>query len=120
MASRIVNNTNNSQELVINEPTTWDLVNVGEEITCRSATVYNALAWIAPLFAHLQKAAEGVKLLAKAREEENAMEIDISDMRNYYEIQGKNECDLYWQITQHQSFESTLAEESFNEIVRDS
>jgi hypothetical protein len=47
------------------------------------------------------------------------MEIDISDMHSYYETLSKNASELFWEITQHQSFESALAEERFNEIVRD-
>jgi hypothetical protein len=47
------------------------------------------------------------------------MEIDISDMRSYYETQSKNPSELFWKITQNQSFESALAEEPFKEIVRD-
>jgi hypothetical protein len=47
------------------------------------------------------------------------MEIDISDMRSNYKTGSKNASELFWKITQNQSFESALAEELFNEIVRD-
>jgi hypothetical protein len=47
------------------------------------------------------------------------MEIDISDMRSHYETLSKNASELFWEITQNQSFESGLAEEHFNDIVRD-
>jgi hypothetical protein len=56
---------------------------------------------------------------AEAREQDDAMEIDISDMRSYYETLSKNASELFWEITQNQPFESDLAEEHFNEIVRD-
>jgi hypothetical protein len=47
------------------------------------------------------------------------MEIYISVMRNYYEIVTKNASELFWEITQNQSFKSTLAEEHVNIIVRE-
>jgi hypothetical protein len=43
MASGSGNNANTSQELVIYEPTTWDLVYAGEEVNRPSATVCNPL-----------------------------------------------------------------------------
>jgi hypothetical protein len=76
-------------------------------------------AWITQLFARLQKADEDLRVLAQGREEEDAMEIDISDMRSYYETLSKYGAELFWEITQNQSFESALAEERFHEIVRD-
>jgi hypothetical protein len=47
------------------------------------------------------------------------MEIDSSDMRSYYETLSNIGSELFWEITYNQSFESALAEECFNEIVRD-
>jgi hypothetical protein len=117
MASGSGNNANTSQELVIYEPTPWDLVYAGEEVNRPSSTVCNPPALITQLFACLQQAQEDVRLLAEAREEEEAMEIDISDMRSYYETLSKNASELFWEITQNQSFESALAEEGFNKIV---
>jgi hypothetical protein len=67
MVSRIVSNPNTSQELVIYEIMTWDLVYAGEEVNRPSATVCNLPAWITQLFAHLQKAEEDIRLLAEAR-----------------------------------------------------
>jgi hypothetical protein len=119
MASGSGNNTNTTQEVVIYEPMTWDLVYAGEEVNRHSAMVSNPPAWITQLFACLQKAEEDIRLLADGREEEDVMEIDISDMRNYYETLSKNASELFWEITQNQSFESVLVEERFNEIVRD-
>jgi hypothetical protein len=119
MASGSGNNANTSQELVIYDPTTWALVYVGEEVNRPSAMVSNPPAWITQLFAGLQKAEDDVRLLAEVREEEDAMEIEISDMRSYYETLSKNATELFWEIAQNQSFESVLAEECFNEIVRD-
>jgi hypothetical protein len=119
MSSGSGDNTNTSQELVIYEPTTWDLVYAGEEVNHPSATVCNSPPWITQIFSHLKKAEEDVRLVAEAREEEDAMEINISEMRNYYETLSKNASELFWAITQNQSFESAVAEERFNIIVRD-
>jgi hypothetical protein len=47
------------------------------------------------------------------------MEIDISDMRSYYETLSKNVFELFWEITQNPSLESALADKCFNEIIRD-
>jgi hypothetical protein len=52
-------------------------------------------AWITQLFARLQKADEDVRLLAEAREEEDAMEIDISYMRSFYDTRNKNASELF-------------------------
>jgi hypothetical protein len=46
MASGSGNNTKTSQELVIYEPTTWNLVYAGEEVKRPSATVSNSPARI--------------------------------------------------------------------------
>jgi chromatin segregation and condensation protein Rec8/ScpA/Scc1 (kleisin family) len=119
MSSGSGHNANTSQELVIYEPTTWDLVDALEEVNHPSATVCNPPAWISQLFARLQKVEEDVRLLAEAREEEDVMEIDISDMRSYYKTLSKNASELFWEMTQNQSFESARAEERFKEIVRD-
>jgi hypothetical protein len=80
--------------------------------------VCNPPAWITQHFACLQKAEDDVRLLAEAREEEDAMEINISEMRSYYETLSKNASALFSQITQNHLFESALAEECFHEIVR--
>jgi hypothetical protein len=119
MASRSGNNANTSQELVLYEPTTCDLVNAEEKVNHPSATVCNPPAWITQLFACLQKAEEDVRLVAEAREEEDVMEIHIFDMCSYYKTLTRNESELFWEITQNDSFESALVEESFNNIVRD-
>jgi hypothetical protein len=65
--------TNTSKELVIYEPTTWDLVYTGEEVNRPSTMVTNPPAWLVQLFSRLQKAEEDVKLLADARNDEDAM-----------------------------------------------
>jgi hypothetical protein len=91
----------------------------GEEVNRPFTMVCHLPAWITQLFAYLKKAEEDVRLLAEAREEEDAMEINISDMRSYYKTLSKNASELFWEITQNQSFESALAEEHFNEIVRE-
>jgi hypothetical protein len=119
MASGSGNTTNSSQELVIYKPTTWDLVYTGEEVNCPSTTVCSPPTWISQRFSRLQKAEEDVTFLAEVRQEEDAMEIDISSMRNYYEALSKNAYELIWEITQNQSLETPLAEERFNIIVRD-
>jgi hypothetical protein len=46
MASGTGNKTNTSQELVMYEPTTWDLVYTGEEVNRPSTTVCNPPAWL--------------------------------------------------------------------------
>jgi hypothetical protein len=69
--------TNTSKELVIYEPTTWDLVYTGEEVNRPSTTVTNPPAWLVQLFSRLQQAEQDAKLLADARRDEDAMEIDI-------------------------------------------
>jgi hypothetical protein len=96
MASGSGKNANTSQDLVIYEPTTWHVVYAGVEVNRPSATVCNPHAWIPQLFAHLQNAEEHVRLLGKAREEPDAMEIDISDMHSYFEIPKKNASELFW------------------------
>jgi hypothetical protein len=83
MASASGDNTDTSQELVIFEPTTEDLVYAGEEVNHSSATACNYPTWITQLFSRLQKADKYVRLLAEAREEEDAMEIDISEICCY-------------------------------------
>jgi hypothetical protein len=67
MASGSGNKTNTSQELVIYEPTTLDLVYTGKEVNLPSTTVCNPPAWISHLFSRLQKEEEDVRLLAEAR-----------------------------------------------------
>jgi hypothetical protein len=67
--------------VIIYEPRIWDLVYAEEEVNHPSATVRNPPAWITQLFARLQKAEDDVILFAEARQEEDAMEINISDMR---------------------------------------
>jgi hypothetical protein len=47
------------------------------------------------------------------------MEIDFSDMHSYYKAVRKNASELFGEITQNQSFDSSLADDRFNEIVRD-
>jgi hypothetical protein len=119
MASGNGNKTYTSQKLVIYEPTTWNLVYTGEEVNRPSTTVCNPPAWLRQLFSPLQKAEEDVRLLAEARQEEDAMEIDISEIRNYYDALSKNAVKLFWEITQNQYLETALAEERFKVIVRD-
>jgi hypothetical protein len=53
--------------------------------------VYNHPAWITQLFAHFQKAEDDVRLLAEQREDEDTMEIDISDMHCYDKTLSTNE-----------------------------
>jgi hypothetical protein len=50
---------------------------------------------ITQLLTRLQKVAEDVRLLAEASEEEDVMEMDISDIRNYYETLSKKACELF-------------------------
>jgi hypothetical protein len=47
------------------------------------------------------------------------MEVDISKMRIYNKSPSKNVREIFWIIIQNQLFESTLAEECVNQIVRD-
>jgi hypothetical protein len=111
--------TNTSKELVIYEPTTWDLVYTGEEVNCSSTTVTNPPAWLVQLFSRLQKAEEDIKLLADARNDEDAMEIDIAHLRDYYETLSKNASELFWEITQDATLQNALTQERFNMIVKD-
>jgi hypothetical protein len=117
MASR--SRTNTSKELVIYEPTTWDLVNTGEEVNRPSTAVTNPPAWLVQLFSRLQKAEDDVKLLADARNDEDAMEIDISHLRDYYETLSKNASELFYEITQDSTLQNALKQERFNMIVKD-
>jgi hypothetical protein len=64
-------------------------------LTALLATVCNSPTWITQLLAHLQKAEEDIRLLAEARDEEDAMEIDISEMRQYYKTLSKNASKLF-------------------------
>jgi hypothetical protein len=52
--------------------------------------VWNLLASITQLFAHFHEVKDDIRLFAEAREEEDAMKIDISDMRNYYDTLSRN------------------------------
>jgi hypothetical protein len=81
--------------------------------------VCNPPAWITQLFARLHKGEEVVRLLPEARDDQDAMEIDISDMCSDYKTVSKNASELFWEITQNQSFESALVGKHFNEIVQD-
>jgi hypothetical protein len=83
------------------KPMTWDPVHAREEVDRPFATIYNPLGWITKLFGRLQRAEEDVRLLAEAREEEDAMEIDISNMRSYYETVSNNASELFWEISQN-------------------
>jgi hypothetical protein len=76
-------------------------------------------AWLVQLFSRLQKAEEDVKLLADARNDDDAMEIDISHLRDYYETLSKNASELFWEITQDVSLQNELTQERFNIIVKD-
>jgi hypothetical protein len=87
--------TNTSKELVIYEPTTWGLVYIGEKVNHLSTTVTNPPAWLVQLLSGLQKAEEDVKVQADARRDEDAMEIDISHLRDYYETFSKNASELF-------------------------
>jgi hypothetical protein len=87
--------TNTSKELVIYEPTTWDLVYTGEEVNRPSTIITNPPAWLFQLFSCIQNAVEDIKLLADARNDEDAMEIDISHLRDYYETISKNASELF-------------------------
>jgi hypothetical protein len=111
--------TNTSKDLVIYEPTTWDLVYTGEEVNRPSKTVTNPPAWLIQLFSRLQKPEEDVKLLADPRNDEDAKEIDISHLRDYDETLSKNASELFWEITQDATLQNTLTQERFNMIVKD-
>jgi hypothetical protein len=50
----------------------------------------NPPAWVTQLFNCLQQAEEDIRPLAQATDEEDAMEIDISEMCSYYETLSKN------------------------------
>jgi hypothetical protein len=76
--------TNTGKELVNYEPTTWDLVYTGEEVNHHSTIVSNHPACLVQLLSHLQKAKEYVKLLADARHDEDAIEIELSHPQDYY------------------------------------
>jgi hypothetical protein len=52
-----------------------------------------------------------VRCLAKARDAKDLMEIDICVMRDYYVTLSTHAGELFWQITLHQLFKSTIAEE---------
>jgi hypothetical protein len=119
MASRSSNNTNTSQELVIYERMTWNIMDAEEVIYRRSPRVCNSTAWITQLIAPLQSAEDNVIVLAEVSKEEHVMEIDIGEMRNSYETISKNVLELCSDITQNQSCESGLAIECSNDILRD-
>jgi hypothetical protein len=98
---------------------TWDLVYTGEEVNRPSTMVTNPPAWLVQLFSRLQKAEEAVKLVADARYDEEAMEIDISHLRDYYKTLSKNASELFWDITQDVTLQNALTQERFNMIVKD-
>jgi hypothetical protein len=89
------------------------------KLTAPATTVTNPPAWLIQLFSRLQKAEEDVKLLADARNDEDAMEIDISHLRDYYETLSKNASELFWEITQDATLQNALTQERFNIIVKD-
>jgi hypothetical protein len=82
MGSRSTPNT--SKELLINEPTTWDLVYTRIELNNPCRTVTDPHDALIQLFSRFPKAKEYVTLLADARHDEDAMEIDISYLRDHY------------------------------------
>jgi hypothetical protein len=47
----------------------------------------------------LQNTEGAIKLLADARKDQDAMEINISDLHNYYKRLSKNTSELFWEIT---------------------
>jgi hypothetical protein len=90
MASARGENTNTSQELVIYELTSWEIVYAGDEIDRPSKTIKNPPAWVVQLFSPLEKAENDVRLLAEARENQDAMDLDITDLKSYYEALSQN------------------------------
>jgi hypothetical protein len=80
MALESGHNSNTTPEVVISEPTTRDMVYAEEEVNYPPAMVRSTSAWITQLFAQRQKIEEDVRILPEAREDEDVMEIDISDM----------------------------------------
>jgi hypothetical protein len=71
------------------------------------------------LFACLEKADEDVQLLVAARENQDAMEIDITGFQSYYEALRANTSKLFWEISQNISPQGTLTKECFKHIVKD-
>jgi hypothetical protein len=58
---------------------------IREAVNRLFAKVCYPLAWITQLFTCFQKVEEHIRLLEELSEEEKVMEIDISEMHNYYE-----------------------------------
>jgi hypothetical protein len=90
MASASGQNPNTSQELVIYELTGWELVYARDEIDRPSKTIKDPPAWVIQLFSSLKKAENDVRLLAEARENQDGMELDITDLKSYYEALSHN------------------------------
>jgi hypothetical protein len=85
-----------------------DLVYTGEEVNRPSITVTNPPSWLVQHFSRIQKAEEDIKLLADARNDEDAMEIDISHLRDYFETLSKNASELFWEITQDATLQNAF------------
>jgi hypothetical protein len=105
--------------VVIYEPTTWDLIYTGEEVNHLSRLVTNPPVWLVQLLTHCQKAEQDVQVLADTKNDEDAMEIDISYLRNYYKLRHKNRSELIRDITQDTTLQYAFTQEHFNMILKD-
>jgi hypothetical protein len=106
-----------NNQLVIYEPANCESVYAGNEIQHRTTTVINPPASLVQLFIRLQKAENDVKLLAEASQGQDAMEINVADLKQYYQILSDNASSLFWEISQSTNLQGSYIEGRFREIV---
>jgi hypothetical protein len=91
--------TNSSIELVIYKSTTWEDVNIVEEINIISTIVTKCPAGRVQLLSDLYKGEEPIKFLADGRKDYDTIEPDIFELHNYCKILRESSSELFRQIT---------------------
>jgi hypothetical protein len=74
-----------SNMLVIHEPSKWEPVFFGHEVTHASLTIIHPPVWPRRLFNHCQRAGHDVQTLASAFNDANAIVINLNDLQYHYD-----------------------------------
>jgi signal-transduction protein with cAMP-binding, CBS, and nucleotidyltransferase domain len=91
----------------------------GEESRSRqTTTIHNSLQGLIQLFQCLEKAEEDGHLLTATLANKEAMDIDVGNLREYYETLMCNVISLFQQFTPSIQIQNTYTEAGFPQLVQ--
>jgi hypothetical protein len=106
-----------NNQLVNSEPANWKVVYNNQRVEKCTTTIKNVPQSLIHMFPGLQKAEDDVRALTRPAASADGMDVDVSDLRDNYEIISEAATTLSWDISQTMVTQSEDVAGQFKDIA---